>query len=243
MRQKWMTVTRMKLIGITAIAVATFVATSVTRAVAPQPPAPAPAPAPAPPASTTAGSGGRSTSLPPDANGNTMRVASAHGARSRITTGRICWSKRRPISLTLANGRKVTSADVWTRERRPEIVKLYDVANLRRRAGERAKVTWNVTETDPAARNGAALMKKIVGTAGTGPNAPTIRVTQYTPANATGRVPMTRVGVRRRSGDRAGASAVADPPNAAEILARGWGSRPWAIRTFSPIARTPSTKA
>ena len=51
-------------------------------------------------------------------------------------------------------------------------------------------MTWQVTETDPQAREGAALMKKIVGTVGGGPDAPQIKLTLYTPANAKKPVPV-----------------------------------------------------
>ncbi len=209
----------MKLIGITAIAAATFVATSVTRAAAPQPPAP-----PSTPASTQPSSGGRSTSLPPDANGNTMRVATRTGHISNYDESKMP-AYTLPDPLTLANGRKVTTADAWTRQRRPEIVKLYESVIFGHVPANAPKVTWNVTETDPGARDGSALMKKIVGTAGTGPNAPTIRVTEYTPAKATGRVPII-LELAFGGGPATGrGSAVADPPIAAEILARGWGFR------------------
>ena len=63
------------------------------------------------------------------------------------------------------------------RERRPEIISLYESSIFGAIPANTPKVTWQVTETDPAARDGKAVKKRIVGKIGTAADAPTINVT------------------------------------------------------------------
>jgi (4-O-methyl)-D-glucuronate---lignin esterase len=99
-------------------------------------------------------------------------------------------------------------------------------------------VTWEVTETNPAARDGIAIMKRVVGRIGDAADGPRVNLTMYTPAKATGPVPLILLvnfgggaGTRGAGQAAAGAPPVAgrggpgagDPPVATEILARGWG--------------------
>jgi hypothetical protein len=49
-----------------------------------------------------------------------------------------------PDILTLASGKKVTTADVWWKERRPEIVELFEREVLGRVPHDVPKVTWSV---------------------------------------------------------------------------------------------------
>ena len=49
-----------------------------------------------------------------------------------------------PDVLTLESGRKVTTADVWWKERRPEIVELFEREVLGRVPHDVPKVTWSV---------------------------------------------------------------------------------------------------
>src|SRR4249920_1187131 len=53
-----------------------------------------------------------------------------------------------------------------------------------------AKFRWEVASTDPKARDGAAVMKRVLGHMGDGPDAPAMNLTMYTPAKAAGPVPM-----------------------------------------------------
>jgi dienelactone hydrolase len=73
------------------------------------------------------------------------------------------------------------------------------------------RVTWRVTE-DHGPR------KLIVGTIGSAADAPKINLTLDLPPKATGRVPVILL-----LGFGGAGTPVADPPVAAEILARGWG--------------------
>ncbi len=52
-----------------------------------------------------------------------------------------------PDPLTLKNGKKVTSADMWNKQRRPEIVEDFEREVLGRVPKNVPKVTWTVTET------------------------------------------------------------------------------------------------
>ena len=89
------------------------------------------------------------------------------------------------------------------------------------------KVTWQVTETDPSARDGTAVMKRLVGrSAATGGPALSagasvegMNVTLYTPSSAKKPAPVILL-INFGGG---GKPAASDPPVAAEILARGWG--------------------
>jgi hypothetical protein len=107
-------------------------------------------------------------------------------------------------------------------------------------------VTWQVAETDPKAREGAASRKKIVGAVGPNADGPRITVTLTTPANAQKSVPVILLvnfgggpppppldraqGAPSTSRGAPGTAtrgpafnAHADPALADEILARGWG--------------------
>jgi hypothetical protein len=53
-----------------------------------------------------------------------------------------------PDSLTLNNGRKVTTAKIWWEERRPEIVEMFDKYVYGRAPANVPKVDWTVTATD-----------------------------------------------------------------------------------------------
>ena len=109
-------------------------------------------------------------------------------------------------------------------------MQLYETKIYGRMPANTPKVSWQVAETDPKARDGAALRKKIVGTVGT---TRTHRRSRdgYTPSNATKAVPVILL-VNFGGGPPPPAATAtrgpafnphADPPVAAEILARGWG--------------------
>ena len=79
-------------------------------------------------------------------------LALAERQRAALTTPTT--TRRKPIHsricrtiLTLENGRKVTTADVWWKERRPEIVELFEGEVLGRVPHGVPAVTWSVVNT------------------------------------------------------------------------------------------------
>jgi hypothetical protein len=195
-----------------------------------QPPAATPAPAAgqAPIGQATAGE--RPTNLGTDANGNPLRFARKTGHVSNYDEAKV-GRYTLPDPLVLANGKPVADAATWTRFRRPEILHLYETEIYGRTPARTPTVTWTTIATDPKARDGAAVMKNVVGRIGDGENPPHIRLTVYTPAQAKGPVPLILL-VNFGGGPEPpplppGAPPrrqfPSDPPVAAEILARGWG--------------------
>ncbi len=119
----------------------------------------------------------------------------------------------------MANGRPVRSARMWN-ERRAEIVKLYETEIYGRVPANAPKVTWQITETDPSAREGTAVMKRLVGRIGSAPDGPRMNVTLSTPSSA--RKPVPVILLINFGGGEAGERATPLPVTA-DILARGWG--------------------
>jgi hypothetical protein len=189
--------------------VSALLSTTAFVAAAPQPPAP-----PTPQVGQSSAPG-RSTNLGTDSNGNPLRRALKTGHVSNYDD-----SKVKPYSLPdpliMQNGARVRSAEMWVRERRPEILRLYETDIYGRIPASAPKVQWQVTGTDPAARDGAAVRKTIIGKMGESAEAPRMNLTLYTPAAAKGPVPVILL-VNFRGGTEG------DPPVAADILSRGWG--------------------
>jgi hypothetical protein len=188
-----------------------------------QPPAqgtPPPAAQAPPPASAT--------NLGNDANGNPLRRALKTGHVSNYDESKV-GTYTLPDPLVLANGKPVRDRQTWLKERRPEILRLYETEIYGRMPAKTPSVKWHVAETDAKARDGAAVMKKIVGTVGGGPDAPQIKVTLYTPAAVTKPVPVILLvnfggGAAPPPGAQGrGPGLPTDPPVAAEIISRGWG--------------------
>jgi hypothetical protein len=65
-----------------------------------------------------------------------------------------------PEILTLKNGRKVTSADAWWKQRRPEIVEEFDREVLGRVPKNVPRVVWTVTSTARATIAGQEVVGK-----------------------------------------------------------------------------------
>src|SRR5258708_32524905 len=164
------------------------------------------------------------TNLGNDANGNPRRLAVKTGHISNYDE-----TKVRPYTLpdplVLPNGKPVRDAKTWEQERRPGIIRMYEAEIFGRVPVPAPKVTWTVTETDPAARGGTVAIKRVAGAIGAAPDAPRIPLTLYTPANAKGRVPV--ILLVNFGGGRGAAPAArrlsAEPPVALEILPQGSG--------------------
>jgi len=98
-----------------------------------------------------------------------------------------------PDPLVLKNGQRVKNADTWWKQRRPEILSDYQNEIYGKTPTNTPKVTFEVTSTDRNAQNGRAIRKTIIGHIDNAkyPSAkPRINITLYTPANATGPVPL-----------------------------------------------------
>jgi hypothetical protein len=156
-----------------------------------------------------------------------------------------------PDALTLKNGNKVTSAEMWWKQRRPEIVEDFDREVLGRVPRTVPNVAWRVSRNEHFDVGGRPVVgRELIGTADNSafPEiAVEIQMTVVTPANAAKPVPvMMMFGGRSgmppepgtppltgrgfgpgRGGAGAGgpgaASAPADPPATAQLIADGWG--------------------
>jgi GH35 family endo-1,4-beta-xylanase len=127
-----------------------------------------------------------------------------------------------PDPLLLKDGRPVTTAEMWWKERRPQIVEDFDREIYGRVPNGRPKVTWEVTRTSNETVAGVpALTKELTGHVDHSAY-PAIKVeiqlTLTTPANKATKVPvMVEFGATSHNGP-------GDPPAwQREVLARGWG--------------------
>lgn len=143
-----------------------------------------------------------------------------------------------PDVLRLKNGRKVTTADAWWKQRRPEIVEDFEREVLGRVPKQAPKVTWTVTNTVEATIGSHPVIgKQIVGHVDNS-SYPLINVdiqmTLVTPAGAPGPVPVVMMfggrGLPQPGGAAApqgrggfGAPAGGDPPATEQLIADGWG--------------------
>jgi len=179
------------------------------------------------------------TNLGNDVSGNPLRRALKTGHISNYDESKVA-PYTLPDPLVMSDGKRVTSASMWKRQRHPELLRLYEAQVYGRVPSNAPKIRWEVVETDTHARDGAALLKKVVGHVGSKKDGPQIRVSVYTPAQAAKKVPIilllnfgggpARAGgppataaAGGRAGQGRGNAATGEPPNAADILARGWG--------------------
>lgn len=148
-----------------------------------------------------------------------------------------------PDPLTLKNGRKVTTAEMWWKQRRPEIVEDFEREVLGRVPKNVPKVTWTIS-TQAADRVVGALpviAKQLVGRVDNSA-CPSINVemqmTLVTPVKAKAPVPLLMMfggfgggGFPRRPGEPAptnrfggfGNLTFVDPPSTEQLIAAGWG--------------------
>ena len=138
-----------------------------------------------------------------------------------------------PELMRLKNGRRVTTADMWWKRRRPEIVEDFEREVLGRVPKTAPKVTWSVAAQEHA-RLGRTpvLARQLVGRADNSAYpaiAVDIQMTLVTPAEASGPVPVLimfgRGGLPSASppGGPAPVNAAGDPPSQHQLVAAGWG--------------------
>jgi hypothetical protein len=141
-----------------------------------------------------------------------------------------------PDVLTLKNGRKVTSADMWRKQRRPEIVEDFEREVVGRIPKNAPKVTWKVEETVETTVGTLPVVAKMLAGVVDNSSYPaievTIRMVVVTPAGAR-RVPVlmmfgqAAIPGRAAPGGRGpvnpNANQPADPPSQQQLIAAGWG--------------------
>jgi hypothetical protein len=148
-----------------------------------------------------------------------------------------------PEVLTMKNGQKVTSPEMWWKQRRPEIVEDFEREVVGRVPKDVPKVTWTITTqaVDRVVGEIPVIAKQLVGHVDNSAS-PSINVdiqmTLVTPANAKGRVPVLMMfggfgggGFPRRPGEPAptnrfaafGGGANAGPASTEMLIAAGWG--------------------
>ncbi len=156
-----------------------------------------------------------------------------------------------PDPLLLNNKKKITKAAQWWGQRRPEIVEDFDREIYGRVPKETPKVKWEVTATTNGMNGEVPIVtKQLVGHVDNSfyPQITVdIQLTQTTPANATGPVPVMmefgfnfgagRGGARGPAGAPAAAGRAMPPAPAGptwqqQVLAKGWG---YAILTPTSI--------
>ncbi len=133
-----------------------------------------------------------------------------------------------PDPLTLKDGTKVTTAEMWWNQRRPEIVEDFEREVYGRIPGNVPGVTWTIAGTATATVGSRPVVEKqLVGHVDNS-SCPLIDVdiqmTLVTPADATGPVPVMmmfgRGGLPRTTG---AIPAGGDPPATQQLITDGWG--------------------
>jgi hypothetical protein len=142
-----------------------------------------------------------------------------------------------PDPLTLQNGKRVKSQEVWWKRRRPELVELFDREVYGRVPRSVPKATWRVVHTDRETHAGVAVItKQIVGHLDNSAY-PLINVdiqlTLTTPADVTRPVPVmmemglspeVQASLRKRFTEAQWAAIQGSGPDwQSQVLAKGWG--------------------
>jgi hypothetical protein len=152
-----------------------------------------------------------------------------------------------PDALTLENGKKVTTADEWWKQRRPQIVETFEREVLGRVPREVPKVTWSVAHsTSGLVGSYRVVGRQLVGHVhnATYPSINVeIQMAFVMPADATGPVPVMMmfsggtlpqsVGGPAPPPGRGGPPPApdSDPPALEQLIAAGWG-----VASLSPTS-------
>lgn len=134
-----------------------------------------------------------------------------------------------PDPLVLNNGHKVTKPAQWWKQRRPEIVELFDREIYGRMPANTPAVKWEVTKTTSETNGDVPIIVKTL--AGHVDNSidpqitVDIQLTLTTPANANGPVPviMEFAYTGPRPAGAPTAPAATGPTWQQQVLAKGWG--------------------
>jgi hypothetical protein len=141
-----------------------------------------------------------------------------------------------PDALTLKNGSKVTSPEIWWQQRRPEIAEDFEREIIGRVPANVPGVTWQVVETvDAKVGDLPVIAKRVIGHVDNSADpaiSVDIKMAVVTPANTKKPVPVLMMfGSGAMPGDPvpnfggAGRAApvFADPPSTNQLIAAGWG--------------------
>jgi hypothetical protein len=169
------------------------------------------------------------SSLRPGANGNNPQSPNA----ANYDESKANPYPNLPDPLVLKNGKKVTAARAWWKQRRAEIAEDFDREIYGRVPKVTPKVNWEVSSTTRETNGAApAITKKLIGHVDNS-SYPSIQVdiqlTLTTPANAAGPVPVIMEfgfvfppGVRPPA-PPPGAPVPIGPTWQQQVLAKGWG--------------------
>jgi peptidoglycan/xylan/chitin deacetylase (PgdA/CDA1 family) len=172
------------------------------------------------------------TSLRRDPDGDPKSPNAANFDESKVPT-----NLSLPDPLLLNNGKRVTIAELWWKERRPEIVEEFDREIYGRVPKNTPKIQWKIVSTMSEEVGGVlAITKKLVGHVDNS-SYPAINVdiqlTLTTPAKANAPVPvMLELGLspqalealKKRLTDAQRAALAANGPNwQQQVLDMGWG--------------------
>jgi (4-O-methyl)-D-glucuronate---lignin esterase len=137
-----------------------------------------------------------------------------------------------PDALTLKDGRKVTTAEMWWRQRRPEILEDFEREVYGRVPGDVPKVTWEVTETVETTVGGQPVVaRRVIGHVDNSAHPAItvdVKMAVVVPVNARGPVPVLMMfGAGNMPGDPVfrfpDAQDPAAPPSTEQLIAAGWG--------------------
>jgi len=150
-----------------------------------------------------------------------------------------------PDVLTLKDGTKVTTAEMWWQKRRPEIVLDFEREVYGRVPAEVPKVTWTVAETVETTVGGQPVVARmLIGHVDNSAHPAItvdIQMAVVLPVHAKGKVPvLVMFGWGNMPGEPLprfpGAQEPAAPPSTEQLIAAGWAT----YRSAPPASR-PST--
>jgi hypothetical protein len=156
-----------------------------------------------------------------DANGNPLRKALKTGHISNYDEAKVA-PYTLPDPLVLSNGQRVRNANMWTKQRRSELIRIYENEIYGRVPANAPKVTWEAGAVDRSWRNGMAVRKQLIAHVGSGSNERRFNVWLYTPAKANRPSPVLLSIIFAPAARGGGPVPTGEPPVADEILAHGW---------------------
>jgi hypothetical protein len=172
------------------------------------------------------------TSLRRGPDGDPKSPNAANFDESKVTSGGSL-----PDPLVLNNGANVTTADIWWKERRPEIVELFDREIYGRVPKNTPNVKWEAVSAAAEEHNGVAVVtKKLVGHVDNSSYpliSVDIQLTLTVPAKAAGPVPVIMESglspevlkaMRKRLSEAQLTALMGNGPTwQQQVLAKGWG--------------------